>query len=49
MIGTFTFGSAVGAVLFRLLGERLADSAVLTGLCGMSYGVYRQYTLVRGI
>ena len=50
VIGSFTFGSAVGAVLFRQLGERtLLIPAVLTGLCGVSYGIYRQYTLVRGI
>jgi uncharacterized membrane protein YoaK (UPF0700 family) len=42
--GTFMLGSATGAQLFRLLGEHtLLIPAVLTGVCGVSYGVYRQY------
>ena len=50
VVGSFTFGSGVGAVLFRVLGERtLLIPAVLTVLCGVSYGVYRQYTLIQGI
>lgn len=43
--GAFMVGSAVGAMLFQRMQERtLLIPAVLTGLCGMTYGVYRQYT-----
>ncbi|MBB6185864.1 YoaK family protein [Rhodanobacter sp. MP7CTX1] len=43
---TFLLGSVVGALLFRVMQERtLLIPAVLTGLCGLSYGVYRQYTM----
>jgi hypothetical protein len=45
---TFLFGSAVGALLFARLQERaLLIPAVLTGVCGLGYGVYRQYWLTR--
>lgn len=45
VVTTFTLGSAAGALLFRVLGERtLLIPAVLTGLCGVSYGLYCQYT-----
>lgn len=41
---SFTLGSAAGAVLFGYLQERtLLIPAVLTGLCGVSYGLYCQY------
>lgn len=44
VVTTFTLGSAAGALLFRVLGERtLLIPAVLTGLCGVSYGLYCQY------
>jgi uncharacterized membrane protein YoaK (UPF0700 family) len=47
---TFMFGSAIGALLFERMQEHaLVIPAVLTGACGLSYGVYRQYTLTRGI
>ena len=43
---TFLLGSIAGALLFRVMQERtLLIPAVLTGLCGLSYGAYRQYTL----
>jgi len=43
---TFLLGSIAGALLFRVLQERtLLIPAALTGLCGLSYGVYRQYTM----
>jgi uncharacterized membrane protein YoaK (UPF0700 family) len=43
--GTFMFGSVAGALLFRILQERtLLIPAMLTGLCGLSYSVYSQYT-----
>ena len=43
---TFLLGSVVGALLFRVMQERtLLIPAVLTGLCGLSYGIYRQYTM----
>jgi uncharacterized membrane protein YoaK (UPF0700 family) len=42
----FLFGSIVGALLFRVLQERtLLIPAVLTGLCGLGYSVYRQYKM----
>jgi hypothetical protein len=38
-------GSAVGAVLFPFMGERtLLIPAILTGTCGLGYGLYRQYS-----
>ncbi|KAA0068450.1 YoaK family protein [Rhodanobacter sp. T12-5] len=44
VVTTFTLGSAVGALLFGVLGERtLLIPAVLTGLCGVGYGLYCQY------
>lgn len=47
---TFLLGSAVGALLFERMRERaLLIPAVLTGACGLGYGVYRQYSLTRGI
>jgi uncharacterized membrane protein YoaK (UPF0700 family) len=43
---TFLLGSVVGALLYRLMQERtLLVPAVLTGLCGLSYGIYRQCTM----
>ena len=43
---TFLLGSIAGALLFRVLQERtLLIPAALTGLCGLRYGVYRQYTM----
>jgi uncharacterized membrane protein YoaK (UPF0700 family) len=43
--GTFILGSAAGALLFPLMRERtLLIPAVLTGLCGVTYGIYRQFT-----
>jgi uncharacterized membrane protein YoaK (UPF0700 family) len=43
---TFLLGSVAGALLFRVLQERtLLIPAALTGLCGLSYGIYRQYTM----
>lgn len=42
----FMLGSAAGAQLFRLLQERsLLIPAVLTGACGLGYGLYRQCTM----
>jgi uncharacterized membrane protein YoaK (UPF0700 family) len=42
---TFTCGSAVGALLFERLHEHaLLIPAVLTGVCGLGYGLYRQYS-----
>jgi uncharacterized membrane protein YoaK (UPF0700 family) len=49
VVSCFTLGGTAGALLFRYMGERaLLVPAALTGLCGMGYGVYRQYTLSRG-
>jgi len=43
---TFLLGSIAGALLFRVMQERtLLIPAALTGLCGLSYGIYRQYTM----
>lgn len=40
---TFMLGSAAGAMLFPLMKEHtLLIPAVLTGACGLGYGVYRQ-------
>lgn len=45
VVATFTLGSAAGALLFRVLQERtLLIPAVLTGLCGATYGLYCHYT-----
>jgi len=49
VVTSFTLGGTAGALLFHAMGERaLLVPAALTGLCGMGYGVYRQYTLSRG-
>lgn len=46
--GCFLFGGVVGARLFEVMRERtLLIPATLTGLCGLGYGIYRQYTLRR--
>jgi uncharacterized membrane protein YoaK (UPF0700 family) len=46
VIGTFMLGSAAGAVLFGMLQERtLLIPAALTGLCGVTYSLYCQYTI----
>lgn len=43
--GCFLLGGVVGARLFEVMRERsLLIPATLTGLCGLSYGIYRQYT-----
>jgi uncharacterized membrane protein YoaK (UPF0700 family) len=45
---TFLLGSAMGALLFAHMQEHaLLIPAVLTGVCGLGYGVYRQYSLTR--
>jgi uncharacterized membrane protein YoaK (UPF0700 family) len=45
---TFLFGSAVGALLFARMQEHaLLIPAALTGICGLGYGVYRQYWLTK--
>lgn len=44
--GSFVLGSTVGTVMFGALRERsLLIPAVLTGACGLGYGLYRQYRL----
>ncbi|HEY0196937.1 MAG TPA: YoaK family protein [Rhodanobacter sp.] len=44
VIGAFLLGSVAGALLFRVLQERtLLIPAMLTGLCGVGYGLYCQY------
>jgi len=46
VVATFTLGGAAGALLFRVLQERtLLIPAVLTGLCGVTYGLYCQFTM----
>ena len=41
---SFALGSAAGALLFRAMHEHsLLIPAALTGICGLGYGVYRQY------
>ncbi len=46
VVTTFTLGSAAGALLFRAMGEyTLLIPAVLTGLCGLSYSLFCQYTM----
>lgn len=48
VVTTFTLGGTAGAMLFERLGEQaLLIPAALTGLCGVSYGVFRQYTMAR--
>ncbi|SEI95167.1 YoaK family protein [Frateuria terrea] len=43
VIGSFMLGGVVGAILYGFLRERsLLIPAVLTGLCGFGYGLYRQ-------
>jgi uncharacterized membrane protein YoaK (UPF0700 family) len=45
---TFLAGGVVGAWLFKLMHERtLLVPAVLTGLCGLSYGLYAHYSQLR--
>jgi len=45
---SFMLGSIVGAGLFRQLQQHsLLIPATLTGVCGLGYGLYRQYTLSR--
>lgn len=47
---TFVLGGILGTLLFERMQERvLLIPAVLTGACGLTYGVYRQYRLARGI
>ena len=49
VVMTFTLGSAAGALLFRVLGERaLLVPAALTGLCGLGYSLYCQYAMKPG-
>ncbi|CAM5274943.1 hypothetical protein RLIN73S_01059 [Rhodanobacter lindaniclasticus] len=49
VVTCFTLGGTAGALLFVHMGERaLLVPAALTGLCGLGYGIYRQYTLSRG-
>ena len=49
VIGSFMLGSVAGALLFGVLRERtLLIPAVLTGLCGVSYSLYCQYTTSTG-
>lgn len=46
VIGSFMLGSVAGALLFGVLQERtLLIPAVLTGLCGVAYSLYCQYTI----
>lgn len=46
VIGSFLLGSVAGALLFgRLQEHTLLIPAALTGLCGMAYGLYSQYTI----
>jgi uncharacterized membrane protein YoaK (UPF0700 family) len=43
---TFILGGVAGTALFRLMRERtLLIPAVLTGVCGLCYGLYRQHAL----
>jgi uncharacterized membrane protein YoaK (UPF0700 family) len=49
VVTTFVLGSTVGALLFeRMQGNALLAPAILTGACGLCYGLYRQYALVKG-
>lgn len=44
----FMLGGAAGALLFQRMQEHaLLIPAVLTGACGLSYGLYRQYWLAK--
>jgi uncharacterized membrane protein YoaK (UPF0700 family) len=44
---TFMLGSVFGAQLFARMQEHaILIPAVLTGVCGLGYGAYRQYALV---
>ena len=46
---SFMTGSAAGAMSFRVMQERtLLIPAALTGFCGVSYGLYRQYAMRKG-
>ena len=43
---SFMLGSVAGALLFRSMQQHsLLIPAALTGICGLGYGLYRQYTL----
>lgn len=43
---TFILGSTVGALIFaRMQQHALLIPALVTGACGLTYGVYRQYSL----
>lgn len=43
---TFMLGSTFGVLVFELMQQRaLLIPAVLTGVCGFSYSVYRQYAM----
>ena len=43
---TFVLGSAGGALIFeRMQNLAVLVPAILTGACGLCYGVYRQYSL----
>lgn len=43
---TFMLGSAAGALVFeRMQNLAVLVPAILTGACGLCYGVYRQYSL----
>jgi uncharacterized membrane protein YoaK (UPF0700 family) len=44
---TFMLGSTAGALLFEYMHEHaVLVPAVLTGTCGLCYGLYRQYSSV---
>ena len=45
---TFMLGSAAGALVFARLHDRaVLVPAILTGACGVCYGLYRQYAMTR--
>ena len=45
---TFMLGGIMGALLFERMQERaLLIPAALTGVCGLGYGIYRQYRLAK--
>ncbi|HEV2442192.1 MAG TPA: YoaK family protein [Steroidobacteraceae bacterium] len=47
---TFLLGGVMGTLLFERMHEyALLIPGVLTGACGLGYGVYRQYRVSRGI
>jgi uncharacterized membrane protein YsdA (DUF1294 family) len=49
MTGTLLLGGVAGALLFGVLQERtLLIPAVLTGLCGVTCGLYCQHTISSG-